>query len=140
MQKKQKQLPEHKFLLIDTIDRKDGSPRRFIVERTTALSGPPVVDELDPCPSFTKKAKKFVSSLSTIIHTPPPSSESSHARELDHLSRSFVDKSTLSVTRSVDFVSDSLNKVEYTEAFDVIAGENSIRRQAYSSASSSLSL
>ena len=106
------------------------------MERTTASSGPPVVDEPDPCPSFTKKAKNFVSSLSTIIHTPPPSSESesSHARELDHLSRSFVDKSTLSVARSVDFVSDSLDKVEYTEAFDVISGENSIRRHAYSSA------
>ena len=130
LQKKQKQSPEHEFLLIDAIDRSDcGRARKFILEHTTTSSGPPVVDESEVCPTLTNKAKKFAASISSLMHTPSSSPESSLAQEIDHLS--LVDKSTVSLTRAADFVSDSLDKVEFTLAFNVLSEENNIRRQAY---------
>jgi hypothetical protein len=62
--KKQTELPEHEFLVIDTMDNSDKRVRKFVLERITSQQAPgPVTAEfvVDSDTSFLDKVKKFAS-------------------------------------------------------------------------------
>ena len=132
-QMKHKVSPEHEFLTIETVDRSNGSIRKYILERTTSSTGPPVVDESEDCPTFKARAIKLANAIKALLLSSPlePPYECSHAHEIDNLS--MVDKSTISLTQTADFICDSLDKADSTPAFDVFSGENLLRRKNYAS-------
>jgi hypothetical protein len=157
---KQTVIPDHEFLVVDTVDNADQCHRKFVLHRMTSKNGT-IVAEDDDEECLLDKAKRFATALDcrfTLIdktkrfatalaklwqspdppHTPPSesmetsSSLSSLSIEIDTLS--VIDKSTISLTQSADLISDSLDKIDYTPAYDYFEGQNTMRKKNYAEA------
>jgi hypothetical protein len=130
------------------VDNANQCNRKFVLHHTTSQNGTLVVedDDEDCCITLIDKAKRFAMALAKIWQSPhpphPPSSietssssllsNSSLSIEIDSLS--VIDKSTISLTQSADLISDSLDKIGYSPAYNYFLGQNTMKRKKYAEA------